>query len=207
MAVDNQFFRTAPQNSTEISDFRKNNEVIFLFAAKITERKNARLLLRSFAQLSKKQRNQSHLVFVGDGPERSSIEIESASLNLTSRVHFLGFKKQAELPAYYFDCDVFVLPSEKEPFAVVVNEAMNAAKPLILSDEVGAHYDLLEHGTNGWLVKTGDIDSLTHALSSAINQPTELPKMGRASIARIENWSFEADVVGIVNSLNAIPEK
>ncbi len=206
-AVDNHFFRTTPRHTTEIQRFKTTQNVVFLFASKMTERKNAKLLLQAFLQIPAHEQAQAHLVFVGDGPDRVSMEAVVAEHKLQTNVHFLGFKNQAQLPSYYFDCDVFVLPSEKEPFAVVVNEAMNAAKPLILAHDVGAHYDLLQPGVNGWLVPTGDVHALSQALSSAIAQRQTLPQMGQASLKIIENWDFKADVRGIVAALTKIERR
>ena len=64
-------------------------------------------------------------------------------------VRFLGFRNQSEMPAFYDLCDLFVLPSHFEPWGLVINEAMNAGKPVIVSDCVGAAPDLVQTGRNG----------------------------------------------------------
>jgi glycosyltransferase involved in cell wall biosynthesis len=72
-----------------------------------------------------------------DGPLRAELESEASTLGIDSRVRFVGFVKQSRLPALYTAADVMVLPSEYEPFGVVVNEAMCCGCPVISSDSVG----------------------------------------------------------------------
>src|SRR2546422_11478662 len=101
-----------------------------------------RSLLDAFVQVQNRLSGHSepYLLFVGDGPSRG--EIEGRAGRLGSAVRFLGFRNQSELPALYDLCDVFVLPSLFEPWGLVVNEVMNAARPVIVSDRVGAAPDL-----------------------------------------------------------------
>ena len=86
-------------------------------------------------------------------------------------IRFLGFKNQSELPALYDLCDVFVLPSTFEPWGSVVNEVMNAAKPVIVSDRVGAAPDLVGEGVNGYIYPHGDVSSLASKLKTVLELP------------------------------------
>ena len=73
----------------------------------------------------------------------------------------LDWERVAEV---YVAADVFALLSEREPWAVVVNEAAACGLPLLLSDRVGAAHDLLRDGENGVLVRAGDVDAASEAL-------------------------------------------
>ena len=84
-------------------------------------------------------RNQSNLEHLG-----------AAELGLTDRVRFLGFVNQSQLPSVYCAADFFVLPSLFEPFGLVVNEAMLCGLPVAVSDSVGARFDLVRPGENGY---------------------------------------------------------
>src|SRR5208282_179819 len=109
-------------------------------------------------------------------------------------VHFLGFKNQGELPAFYDLCDVFVLPSHFEPWGLVVNEVMNAARPVIVSDRVGAAPDLVSDGVNGFIYPNGDVPALASKLRAVLDLPQiKRECMGRKSLERIGDFSFEAD--------------
>ena len=75
-------------------------------------------------------------------------------------VRFLGFRNQTELPGLYDLADLFVLPSRFEPWGVVINEVMNAAKPVVVSACVGAAPDLVQPNLNGWIYPPGDVTAL-----------------------------------------------
>jgi glycosyltransferase involved in cell wall biosynthesis len=65
-------------------------------------------------------------------------------MGVADRTRFWGFVNQSQLPAVYTSADLMVLPSEYEPFAVVVNEASCCECPVAVSDRVGAGRDLVE---------------------------------------------------------------
>lgn len=98
---------------------------------------------------------------------------------------------------FYDLCEVFVLPSVDEPWGLVVNEAMNLAKPVVVSDRVGSGYDLVRNGENGFMVPARDADALAGALSAILSDPGLARSMGLRSRDIIDAWDFEADVTGL----------
>ena len=120
---------------------------------------------------------------------------------LKGKVIFVGFKGMLELPAYFDLCDVFVIPSTLEPWGLILNEVMNAAKPVISANEVGSAHDLLKHGENGYLVETGNIDQLAGALHKILCNPKEAAAMGERSLEIIADWSYERDIEGLKSAL------
>jgi glycosyltransferase involved in cell wall biosynthesis len=143
-----------------------------------------------------------YLLFVGDGPLRGGLEAQAGAMKGTD-VRFLGFKNQSELPAFYDLCDVFVLPSVHEPWGLVVNEAMNAGKPMIVSDRVGAAPDLVQPGVNGWIFPHGNVTALADCLKQAADG-ADLQRMGQRSLEIISRWDFEADLKGLLEALRAV---
>ena len=99
---------------------------------------------------------------------------------------------------------MFVLPSEAEPWGLVLNEVMNAAKPIIASDAVGAAPDLVIEGDNGFVYPVGDIGALTRALERVMISPEHAAAMGAKSLEIVARYSFEADRVGLVAALAAV---
>jgi hypothetical protein len=76
-------------------------DIVILFCAKLQPWKRPLDLLRAFA---KAQVSKALLVFAGEGPLRSQLESESIALGVASRVRFLGFANQTQLPAIYTKC-------------------------------------------------------------------------------------------------------
>ena len=71
----------------------------------------------------------------------------------------------------YVVADVFALLSRHEPWGVVVNEAAACGLPLVLSDRVGAAFDLLEDGRNGFLVPADDVSAAAGAMRALAADP------------------------------------
>ena len=114
----------------------------------------------SYARLSKGKVANALLVIAGEGPLRAELESQATALGIAARVRFLGFVNQSQLPAVYTSADLMVLPSEYEPFAVVVNEAMCCGCPVAASDHVGAARDLVAPVRQEFVYRCGDVAAL-----------------------------------------------
>ena len=151
---------------------------VVLFCAKLQPWKRPLDLLRAFARANLPQ---ALLVFAGEGPLRSQLESEAAALGVAGRVRFLGFVNQSQLPAVYTSANLMVLPSEYEPFAVVVNEASCCRCPVAASDRVGAARDLIEPVNPGLIFPCGDFEALARILrnisptKSGLRTPLAMP--------------------------------
>jgi glycosyltransferase involved in cell wall biosynthesis len=139
-----------------------------------------------------------YLLLAGDGEERQRLEQQAGG---RPDLRFLGFRNQTELPRLFDLCDVFVLPSRHEPWGLVVNEAMNAGRAVVISDDVGCQEDLVREGETGAVFHVGDVAALRDALLRVLSVPGLAAKMGRAGQARIEGFSFEEDVSGLRQAL------
>jgi len=133
-------------------------------------------------------------VLVGSG------EMEPALRDRIPDATFLGFRNQSELPALYDMADVLVLPSEREPWGLVVNEAMACATAVVVSDQVGCAGDLVT-GDCGIVFPGGDADALAAALVQSLDNSVE---MGRAARAAISKWSFHEDIEGLKQALGYV---
>jgi glycosyltransferase involved in cell wall biosynthesis len=212
-AVDNCFFQQRCQAAAATrEDLRRElrlepDRPIILFCSKLLARKRCMDLVEAFFQLraqpSKNTRrgNGPYLLIVGDGEERAHIEARLRNGGAAANdVRMLGFQNQSELPRYYDLCDIFVLPSVYEPWGLAVNEVMNAGRTVIVSDEVGCQPDLIVDGENGFVFRARDTGSLAHALEHALAEPGRLRNMGEHSRERIQHFSFEADVEGLMRA-------
>jgi glycosyltransferase involved in cell wall biosynthesis len=144
----------------------------------------------------------AYLLIVGDGEERTALERQAAATNLP--VRFCGFRNQSELPRFFDLASVFVLPSRHEPWGLIVNEAMNAACPAIVSDDVGCGPDLIEDGVNGCIYPVGNINALANAIHRVIADPATAASMGQKARERMQSWGFEQDVTGLRQALASV---
>ena len=129
-------------------------------AASLIARKGHRFLLEALARLQQSV-GPIHAVFAGEGELESELRAQVAALNLTERVHFLGFRR--DIAQVICALDVFVLPSLKEGLSIAVMEAMALQKPVICSRIAGLP-EVVRDGQTGILVPPGDADALQGAL-------------------------------------------
>jgi glycosyltransferase involved in cell wall biosynthesis len=209
-AVDNEFFRSrsllGPERKRAMREAMQLVEglPIVLFAGKLIRRKNPiRLLEALAATVDDHGLPMANLIYVGDGPLRPQLEERLDALDLRRYVKILGFKNQTELPDYLGLCDLFVIPSENEPFGLILNEAMSAGKAVIATDEVGGARDLVGDGSNGFVIPAGDTEALRKALFKALKDESRLIDMGASSLKRISRWSYREDVDGILQCLES----
>ncbi len=207
-AVDNNFF----QQQTKLArhnreEFRRSldlqpNRPIILYAAKLIEKKRPQDLLAAYRLLSVdgNREPEPYLLFVGDGNWRSHLEAEAKTTGWES-IRFLGFRNQSQMPQFYSLCDVFVLPSDFEPWGLAINEVMNAGKAVVVSDKVGCAPDLIQDGCNGRIFPVGDITALAKSIKWAIANRNSAGKNG---LQRIQNWSFQEDIEGIKQVLGQL---
>lgn len=194
--VDNDHFRQKAE-ATDVAALRVElgldaTRPVILYASKLMRRKFPDHLLQAYAQLPEPR---PYLLYVGDGELRAALESAVAAQKLAD-VHFLGFRNQSELPAFYALADIFVLPSINETWGLVINEAMNAGCAIISTDEVGSVVDLVDDGNNGYVLKAGDIAALTAALGSCLDRE-RLRVMQSESLKRIERWGIPESVQGL----------
>lgn len=160
-------------------------------------RKRPMDLLEAFEKLA----TQAVLVLVGDGPLRSEVENYVAEHSLTN-VFCAGFQSQHDLSKYYAIADVFVLPSEYEPWGLVVNEAMCFSLPIVTTRGVSSSADLVMHGKNGFLYNAGDLKALHVALRGLIGDAKQRLEMGQRSRRIIERWGQNDSVDGICRGIS-----
>lgn len=154
MMVDNSRFDNAEyeQRSTDI--------IRFVYVGRLIECKNLDLMIRAFVIYHQKYHN-SELHIVGKGVLEEALKKKYASYD---SVFFDGPKYGDDLLAVYRQNHVLVLPSTYEPWGLVVNEAMSAGMPVLVSNEVGAHYDLVDGNDTGFVFDAYDEQSLIHAM-------------------------------------------
>jgi glycosyltransferase involved in cell wall biosynthesis len=206
-AVDNAFFQARSAQAARQREILRralglqSGRPVILFAGKLIPAKAPDELLAAFSHVYRQSAGDAapYLLYVGDGPLRETMAKKAKPFG--DAVRFLGFCNQSQLPVLYDLCDVFVLPSRFEPWGLVVNEVMNAGRPIIVSDRVGAAADLLTNGDNGFVYPSGDTGTLAARLMQIFESPRLRIAMGEQSLKRINRWDFAADRRGLLQAL------
>jgi len=181
------------------------NATVLLFAGKFIPKKRPDLLLSAFLHIAS-EFPDAHLVFSGDGVLLPTLRstLSEAETATAQRVHFLPFANQSAMPARYLLGDCLILPSEwGETWGLAVNEAMHLGRPAIVSDRVGCHPDLIQHGETGWVFRSGDKGNLAQTLRKVLALPrAELAEKGRAAQSYAASFNYENATKGLLNALD-----
>lgn len=114
------------------------------------------------------------------------------------KIHHMGFVQPADLDNFVREGGVFILPSWKEPWGVVIHEFASAGYPIICSENVGAASVFLKHEQNGFRIKAKDKNSLIKAIEKVVSTPDsilfEMGKLSKklASSYTISDWVITA---------------
>ena len=190
---------------------------VILYVGRLIKLKGANFLIEAFARLRTEMDDLYLLVIGGEGlygktsEERFRIDelkelSEKLGLKLKCDISFCGDVIGKELSRYFLICNVFVLPGITyvigEAWGLVLNEAMQFGKPVISTDAVGAAYDLIEDGINGFMVPEKNVEALYKALIRILSDPKLEEKMGIESRRIISRYSYEDMFDGFKKAFN-----
>ncbi len=239
-AVDNNSFtRGAGEAMTQAANLRSRlalPEHYFLSLGRFVAKKNLGTLIQAYKGCLEASRlGQTHLVLVGSGEEEAKLRALCSSLRLPvynktpadvknpksnghdeePGVHFYGFRQMEENAVFYALADAFILPSLREEWGLVVNEAMACGLPVIVSQTAGCAEDLLEPGcplpkdeadtkpggvgqlerlnrlvrANGFVFDPASSGELSSVLLAMESMPAVRAAMGRESRRIVEKFS------------------
>ncbi len=198
-SVDNAFWSSSDVSLPNDPRWPANVEVTFLFAGRPTREKGLGVLVEAWST-SGLQAPTAALVLVGAGSTPPWVPPGGAVVGLNP-------VPQEQLRNFYAAADVLVVPSIstrtfREPWGLVVNEAMNRGLPVITSDAVGAAAGgLVQDGRNGLVVPAGEPVALAAALRELAGDPALRARMGAAGRARVNSYTYDAWARGFSDAL------
>lgn len=163
---------------------------VVLGVGRLIKQKDFGLLIRAFAKVSRSR--NLHLLILGEGDQRASLEALAKQLGLSGRVFLPGFVNNVE--AYMRRARVFALSSAHEGFGLVLLEALHAGAPIVSTDCPSGPREVLDDGRLGRLVPTRDEAAFASALEAELGAPDVGPETRRA---QREEWlaRFRPEVI------------
>ena len=191
----------------EVDAFRSSHELHrcrrwLIFSGRLARVKRPDLLIDAMNRVAGEMPDWGVMI-AGKGPMREELEMR-VDPSWRDRVRWLGFLDVPQMRLAYKAADLLVLPSEFEPWALVVNEALAAGLAVVCSDVVGAGADLVREGVNGRVFRSGNLESLIDALRDVMD-PQRLDRYRGASAGVLEQWRRENDpVAGLRAALSMV---
>jgi len=148
-----------------------------IYAGYLSERKGVKYLVEAFAKVVETLPT-TQLCLIGDGHERPMLEALISQYNLSEQVTLTGFVEPHDIPRYYAQGDIFVLPSLEDTFGVVTIEAIAAGLPLICSPYAGFSSHMT-HGENGLVIDPTDQAALVNTMVRLLSEPETRERMNQ----------------------------
>jgi glycosyltransferase involved in cell wall biosynthesis len=181
--VDNDHFHVDDRNV----DFAKR---YFLCVSRFVAKKNLETLISSFASYVQ-QGGQRRLVLLGSGELEAKLRSCIRQYKIDDHVDLPGFAQYDSLKEYYRSAFCLILPSMTDQWGLVVNEAMAAGLPVVVSSNCGSALDLVKETKNGLTFDPMNGIQLTQQLLT-IDKTSERQwrAMGEMSLAIIDSWGL-----------------
>jgi glycosyltransferase involved in cell wall biosynthesis len=181
----------------QVQDFCQKHDLALdrkrlLYSGRLVDIKRVDVLLEAFSRVAL-ARPDWDVVIAGDGPLRKALQ-QSLSDAIRPRVKWLGFQQFDQLVLTYNACDVLVHPSEYEPWALVINEAIGCGLPIIATSVVGAAVELVRHQENGLIVPPRNVEAMTDAIWE-ITRTDRYLEMKAGCLPILDAWRRAADPV------------
>lgn len=183
-----------------------DEQPVILFCGKLSERKGPDLIIEAVKQLPSATRQQTAVLFLGDGDMRPALNAMATSAPAVE-TRFVGFQNQQALSQYYHAADMLVLPSRQgETWGLVVNEALHHGLPCVVSDAVGCAPDLVRAGITGETFRSGQSDDLSHALIRAMSTPNDEARRARCQ-QQVEGYTVSRAAEGIAQAYTRVTQR
>ena len=195
-AVDNEHFRAGAERARLDPDRARACLNLpcdyFLACARFEPKKNLRGLIEAYGRYVRQAGPEPwRLVVVGDGPSRADLVSLATELGVGEQVVFKGLAGYEELPGIYGLAKAFVHASTTEQWGLVVNEAMAAGLPVLVSDRCGCVSELVKDGVNGFIFNPRDTEGIAQRMLLIHQDGSLLHRMGQQSAAIIAEWGVE----------------
>lgn len=155
---------------------------------RLVRRKDYPTLLKAVRTLN---RDDTHLMLLGDGPERDNLAELARELGIADKVHLKGFVSDELKYQILENSDLFALISLHEGFGVVYLEAMYCGLPVIAADQ-GGQVDIMKDGETGRLVPIGDENAIAQSLREYLDDAELARRVGDRNKLRFRDFSISS---------------
>ncbi|HUT59597.1 MAG TPA: glycosyltransferase [Phycisphaerae bacterium] len=188
--VDNEYFARSSAVSP-VPAVVAQRRPYWISVCRFIPEKNLLVALEAYAEYRKRVPTPWDWVLCGDGPLRAEILAARDRLGIERNVVLPGFLQYPDLPCYYGGAEAMWLPSTREPWGQVVNEAMACGLPVVVSGAAGCAADLVEEGGNGWRCDPSSPSEMAQTLVRMCMVPlAQRQAMGLRSRQIVAKWDL-----------------
>jgi 1,2-diacylglycerol 3-alpha-glucosyltransferase len=178
----------------------------FLYVGRLSPEKNLTALFQAYHHYrTQPGATLWPLVIVGSGSDAARLQADANRFNISPFIHWAGFQQIEDLPTYYAQASTLILPSLSEPWGLVVNEAMAAGLPVLVSDRCGCVPDLVFPGVNGYVFDPTQPTQLAEAMLRLTRlSDGQRQQMGAASRQIIAHYTPQTWAIALSDCIQTI---
>jgi glycosyltransferase involved in cell wall biosynthesis len=188
-------YRASPQ--------RDDESPTFLFVGRLSKEKGLEDLLAAFRSVQQ-QLPKAKLLFAGPGSERDWLQSQAAAWGLGPSVTLLGNQTAEEIGELLEISTALVLPSRREPWGLVVNEALSYGCPVVVSEVCGCIPELVLNGVTGYAFPAGDVAALRDSMLRVISLNKDRLDTAKRCMEVISQYTPERAATEILRGCNKI---
>ncbi len=193
LCADNDYFRTCLAQHPQARTYD------VMFSGRIVAGKNP-LFLAEVAARVKAQRGSCRVLIIGEGDADLKEQIFQRFREKGVDYTFAGFVEHAELPKFYAQAKLLLLPTSEDCWGVVINEAMVSGTPVVTTPMTAAAYELVLHGVNGCVLRL-DADTWVANIVDLLGSPEKLSAYSQAARDAVARYSFANAADGMVAAI------
>ncbi|MCL2212280.1 MAG: glycosyltransferase family 4 protein [Oscillospiraceae bacterium] len=167
-----------------------SDATVVMSVGELNANKNHQVIIKALAET---QRDDLHYIICGSGGSLGSLQKLCSDLNLSERVHFLGYR--TDIGELLKASDVFAFPSFREGLPVSLMEAMSAGLPCVVSG-IRGNSDLIEHEKGGFLCNPSSASDFKNGILKAIDNP-EIGQYNKTAVMKF-------DIASVMEEMQAI---
>lgn len=193
--------KETPLSKVENIEKKDFEHLKILYLGRLEPIKAVHNLIHALTLLPSEIRNNVHLDIFGGGSEEVRLKEIADRQNISKLVSFHGPVASHSVAQAYSRADVFVLPSDKEPWGLVVNEALLAGVPVMCPFWVGAATDLITDGETGYVLENNNPSSIALGIERAFRMgSTHNKRLGIQGRTRVitGGWNEEAALAKLI---------
>ena len=194
-------------NSNTKPSLIKTKKYTVICPGRITYEKGQDVLISALPYITNVEKNIE--VIFGESYKENLINM-ATKLNMCEYIAFSPFKKYENIPSFYKSADVIVVPSRFESFGIVIIENLSLGN-IIVASNIGGIPELIEHGSNGFLVPPNDPKMLSDQILKALNENEMLLKIKSNAIKSSKEFDIDKMVKkykfcyeGVINDSNIL---
>ena len=198
LVADNDYFHQ------RLSGQQPERRFDIMFSGRLVKVKNPVFFAEVCAGI-KARIGKCRVLIIGGGDTELTAQMKAVFEQHGVSAEFAGFIPHADLPNYYAQSRLLLMPTSGDCWGVVLNEAMVAGTPVITTEWTAAAGELVLHGRNGYVLPL-DVEEWVSAASELLSSDSKWKAFSNCARETVETFNYDRAADGIQNALEYLAD-